>query len=142
MDSHQRAPLSDIKVHVKMILSALWVSLMCCYVYGDFIGLYKPGKLQGLLEGMMPLGPITQGVLLAIAIVMAIPSLMVFLALVLKPALNRRLNIVFGVIYTVIMLLTMRPGAWTFYIFLGVVEVMLTALIVWHAWTWSREQPA
>jgi uncharacterized protein DUF6326 len=91
---------------------------------------------------MMPLGPITQGVLLAIAIVMAIPSLMVFLSLVLKPALNRRLNIVFGVIYTVIMLLTMRPGAWAFYIFLGVVEVMLTVLIVWHAWTWSREQPA
>jgi hypothetical protein len=27
------------------------------------------------------------------------------------------------------------PGAWVFYIFLGSVDVVLTALIVWYAWT-------
>jgi hypothetical protein len=59
---------------------------------------------------------------------MAVPSLMVFLSLALKPNPNRWVNIILGVIYTVIMLITM-PGAWAFYIFLGVVEVVLTALI-------------
>jgi hypothetical protein len=33
------------------------------------------------------------------------------------------------------MLITMK-GAWLFYQFLGVVEVALTMLIVWHAWNW------
>lgn len=129
----------DIKVHVRIKLSALWVSVMFCYIYGDFFGLYKPGKLQGLIEGRMPLGPTTQGVLVGTSIVMAIPSVMVFLSLVLKPAPNRRANIVFGVLYTAIMLIAMR-GAWAFYIFLGVVEVVLTALIVWYAWNWPKQE--
>jgi hypothetical protein len=69
---------------------------------------------------------------------MAIPSVMVFLSLALKPNPNRWVNLILGVIYTVIMLITM-PGAWAFYIFLGVVEVALTALIVWYAWNWPRQ---
>jgi len=142
MDSMKKAAtvLDDIRIHVKMKLSALWVSVMLCYIYGDYFGLYEPGKLQGMLEGKMgPLGPTTQGVLLGTAILMAIPAVMVFLSLVLRAKLNRWVNIILGVIFTVIMLITM-PGAWAFYIFLGVVEVVLTALIVWYAWNWPRQE--
>ena len=143
MESMKKATtiLDDIKIHVKMKLSALWVSVMFCYIYGDFFGLYKPGKLQGLLEGRMPLGPTTQGVLLGTSIVMAIPSVMAFLSLVLKPVPNRWVNIILGVAYTAIMLVTM-PGAWAFYILLGVVEVVLTGSIVWYAWHWPRQDSA
>ena len=70
---------------------------------------------------------------------MAIPSTMVFLSLVLKPDANRWVNIILGVIFTVIMLITM-PGAWAFYIFLGIVEVVLTAMIVWYAWNWPKHE--
>jgi hypothetical protein len=38
--------LDDIKIHVKLKLSALWASVMFCYIYGDYFELYKPGKLQ------------------------------------------------------------------------------------------------
>lgn len=135
------AELDDIRIHVKFKLTALWTTLMFCYIYGDYFGLYKPGKLQRMLDGRMgPLGPTTQGVLLGTAILMAIPALMVFLSLALKPSPNRWLNIILGVIYTVIMLITM-PGAWAFYILLGVVEVVLTSIIVWYAWTWPSRQP-
>lgn len=134
--------LDDVKVHVKIKLSALWASLVLCYIYGDYFGLYEPGKLQGMLEGRMgPLGPTTQGVLLGTAILMAIPSAMVFLSLALKPGANRWANIILGAIFTVIMLITM-PGAWAFYIFLGIVEVALTALIVWYAWNWPKQVTA
>ena len=132
--------LDDMKIHVKLKLSILWVSLMFCYVYGDYFGLYKPGKLQAMLEGKMgSLGPTTQGVLLGTAVLMAIPSLMVFLSIVLSPGINRWTNMIFGVIYTVIMLITM-PGAWAFYIFFGIIEVALTVLIVWYAWTWPGQE--
>jgi hypothetical protein len=142
MDSIRKTStvLDDVKIHVKMKISGLWVSLMFCYIYGDYFGLYKPKKLQGMLEGKMgPLGPTTQGVLLGTAVLMAIPSVMVFVSLVLKPNVNRWVNIVLGVIYTVIMLITM-PGAWAFYVFLGVVEVALTVLIVWYAWNWPKHE--
>jgi len=120
-------------------LAGLWTSLMLCYIYGDYFGLYKPGKLEGMLEGQMgPLGEITQGVLLGTSVLMAIPAVMVFLSLTLAPAANRWANIVLGLIYTVIMVITI-PGSWAFYVFLGVVEVILSLLIVWTAWKWPRQ---
>lgn len=132
--------LDDLKIHVKFKLSALWASVMFCYVYGDYFGLYQPGKLRGMLDGRMgPLGPTTQGVLVGTSILMAIPALMVFLSLVLKPNLNRWLNIILGAIFTAIMLITM-PGSWAFYVFLGIVEVALTASIVRYAWNWPRQE--
>ena len=132
--------LDDVKIHVKMKISALWASVMFCYIYGDYFGLFKPGALQGMLEGKMePLGPTTQRVLVGASVMMAIPSLMVFLSLALRPNPNRWANIILGATYTVIMLVTM-PGAWAFYIFLGVVEVVLTSLIVWYAWNWPKQE--
>ena len=122
-----------------MKLSALWVSVMFCYIYADYFGLYVPGKLQRMLEGRMgPLGPTTEGVLLGTSVLMAIPSVMVFLSLALKPRPNRWLNIVFGVIYTVIILITM--WGWRFYIFYGIVEITLTGSVVCYAWKWPRQE--
>ena len=130
--------LDDLKVHVKLKLSALWAALMFCYVYGDYFGLYVPGKLQGMLEGNGPIGPVSQATLVATSILLAIPGVMVFLSLVLPPRFNRWLNIVLGVFYIAIVLVTM-PGAWDFYILLGCIEIVLTALIVRYAWRWPRQ---
>jgi hypothetical protein len=47
------------------------------------------------------------------------------------------LNVIFGVVYTLIILLTI-PGEWVFYVFFGVVEMVLTSFIVWYAWTWPK----
>lgn len=143
MDPTQKAAtgLSDATIHVKLKISALWAAVMFCYIYGDIFNLFKPGKLEALIAGRTPIGPTTQGILLGFAIFMSIPSVMVFLTLVLKPAVSRWSNIALGSVFTVIMLMTM-PGAWLFYIYLGVVEVVLTGLIVWHAWTWPRPQAA
>ena len=141
MDSIKKAgtALDDMKIHVKLKMSALWASVMFCYIYADYFGLYVPGALQRMLEGKMgPIGPTTQGVLLGTSVMMAIPSIMVFLSLALKPNLNRWLNIVLGAVYTVIILITMWD--WAFYIFFGVVEVILTALVVRYAWKWPKQE--
>jgi len=130
--------LEDIKVHVKFKMSALWASVMFCYIYADYFGLFIPGKLQRMLKGLGPIGPTTQGSLLGASLVLAIPSVMIFLSVALKPNLNRRLNIIFGVIYTVIILITM--WVWAFYIFYGIIEVVLTGLVVWYAWNWPVQK--
>lgn len=132
------AALEDVKVPVKLKLSALWASLMFCYIYGDYFGLFQPGNLQDMLQGKMgPLGPTTQGVLLGTSVLMAIPSLMVFLALALPAAFNRWANVVLGLAYAAIIVISM-PGAWVFYQFLGVIEAVLSLLIAWQAWRWPR----
>jgi len=132
--------LDDIKIHVKIKLSALWAAVLFCAIYGDIFRLFQHGELQGMLEGKMWSLPVTQGLLLGTSIIMAFPSVMVFLSLALKPNLNRWLNIICGVFYTALMIFTMtNPGAWAYYLFLGIVEVALTVLIVWYAWNWPRQ---
>jgi hypothetical protein len=128
----------DMRVHVRLKLFALWSSVMFFYIYGDYFELYEPGSLQHMIAGRMPFAAISQGVLLGMAGVMIVPSLMPFLSLVLPVRLNRWLNIIFGLIYSLIMIVAFKSG-WYFYILFGVIEITLTLLIVWYAWTWPKE---
>ncbi len=141
MPANRTAPaLDDIRIHVRFKLAALWSSLIFCYLYGDYFELYRPGKLQGMLAGKMFSGDVTQAILLAMAALMAVPSLMVFLSLALPPRPTRWLNILCGALYTLIMVAAIRT-AWHFYIVLGLVEITLTTLITWYAWTWPKQNP-
>jgi len=136
-----RNSFEDIKVHAKIKLSALWISLMLCYIYGDIFSLFVPSRLKGLMDGHMGVGATTPYKLLAAAILMTVPALMVFLSLVLKPKTNRIVNIIAGGIYTIIMVLVVLISIdpwWIFYIYLGVVEIIITLLIIWQAYKWPR----
>ena len=136
-ESAKRPPgLDDLKINVKIKLSALWASVMFCYIYADYFGLYRPGKLQAILDGQFFGIPTTQTVLLGASLMLAIPSLMIFLSVTLPPVFNRWLNIIAGAIYTAIILKTM--WSWAFYIFYGVIEISLTSLVVWYAWRWPK----
>jgi len=134
--------LEDVKINVKIKLSALWVTVMLCYAYGDILGFMKPGALEHYIKGIGATGaPMTQLTLLAIAIAMAIPSVMVFLSLTLKTKANRWANIILGIFYTCFVALVnfgLEPSY--YFMFLSIVEVVLTALIVWYAWKWPKQE--
>ena len=138
MEARNAVAFEDIKVHVRFKLFALWCSVMFFYIYGDYFELYQPGKLQEIIAGRMPFGAISQGALLGMSAFMIIPSLMPFLSLVLPAGVNRWLNIVFGAIYSVIMILVIR-GGWHYYVVYGLIEIVLTMLILWYAWTWPKQ---
>ncbi|MFZ2782857.1 MAG: DUF6326 family protein [Sediminibacterium sp.] len=129
----------DFKINVKLVLSALWASVMFLYIYGDYFELYVPQKVEGLLNGQNLLN--TPYKLLFATIVLAIPSLMIFLSLILKPKWNRVLNISIGVFLT---LFTLLVGAssfteWRiFYVMLALLESIITSIIVWKAWHWPK----
>ena len=134
----ERPIFEDFKVPVKLRISALWAAAMFCYVYADFFMLHEPGRLAHMNEGILaPFGPATPAMMLGVSVMMVIPSVMVFLSLVLPPSANRWLNMVLGAAYTIIIILTMI-GAPLFYLFFGAVEVALTSTIVWYGWTWPR----
>ena len=131
----------DIKVNIKIKLSALWTSVTLCYLYGDYFELYVPQKTQGLVNGVNMLDSPMK--LFAASILLAIPAFMVFLSIILKSAINRRLNIATGIFYTAIMVLiaftSLTPWR-TFYVFLALVESCITALIVSYAWKWPKSK--
>lgn len=131
--------LEDIRVPVRYKLAALWTSVMFCYVYGDYFELYVPGKLQDMLNGKMALGAVTQGMLVGTAVLMVVPSLMIFLSLALPATVSRWLNVGAGLFYAAIMLLILFNGAWVFYMLFAAIEVILMLLAVWYAWRWPRQ---
>lgn len=134
--------LQDFTVNVKYRLSGLWITVMLCYIYGDIFSLFVPGRIRDIINGNWGFGTTTPLKLLIASIMMAIPAAMIFLSLVLKPKINRWINIIFGTIYTVIMILTILDSInpwWVFYIFLGVVELVITSIIVWQAWNWPTQ---
>ena len=133
--------LENAKVNIKIKLAALWASATFCYLYGDYYELYTPGKINSLITGENILdSPIK---LLIASIVMAIPSIMVGASIILKPKINRILNIVFGTLFTLIMLFIgfNSMTKWgVFYVFLAFLESIITVSIVWYALKWHKEK--
>lgn len=142
MTSDKKNTLEDFRISVKIKLSALWTTVMFCYVYGDFFLLFVPGHIKDLMEGKSGAGNTTPLSLLSYGILMTLPILMIILSLVLKPVANRRLNIIFGILFTLIMALIAVTSIdkWLLnYVYFACVEIVLTSLVVWLAWKWPRE---
>ena|SRR6266542_4030771 len=132
--------LEDVKISVKIKLSALWAAMMLLYIYADIFSLFRPGQIEKMTKGLMGPYPVTQGSLLVASILMIIPAVMVFLSVTLKPKVNRWVNIILGVLYTVVNIGNLIGETWAYYIFFGVVEIAFIALIVWYAWKWPKQE--
>jgi uncharacterized protein DUF6326 len=132
--------MEEVKINVKMKLSALWVAMMLLYIYADILSLFRPGQIEEMREGLMGPFPVTQASLLVASLLMIIPAVMVFLSLTLKPKVARWANIAAGILYTVVNSSNLIGETWAYYLFFGIVEIVLTLLIVWYAWTWANPE--
>jgi cbb3-type cytochrome oxidase subunit 3 len=129
-----------LRNNVQMKISALWVALMLLYIYADILYMYRPGQVEEMIAGRMGPFPATQTSLLAASILVAIPAVMVFLSLTLKPTVGRWANIILGVLYTAVNIGNLIGETWTFYILFGIVEIALTLLLVAYAWKWRSAE--
>ena len=132
--------MKDFEINIKLKLAALWTAATFCYLYGDYFELYTPDKVESLISGENVLNsPVA---IFIASLIMVIPLLMIVASLLLKPKSNKWLNIIFGAIFTIMQTLvafgSITPW-YSFYVFLGIVEAILTAVIVWNAYKWPRE---
>jgi hypothetical protein len=131
--------LEDFKVNVKIKLAALWTSVMFCYIYEDYFELYVPKKLERIISGDGLLN--TPMKLFFASFVLIIPALMIFLSILLIPKLSRLLNMIFGALYTALMLwiASNYSDKWlTFAVSFAIIESIITSIIVWYAWKWPK----
>ena len=136
MTAETKLELSNVNVRIK--ISALWTSMLFVFIYVDHYSLFRADIRADIEAGKMSGFTINQLFLLIVTAYVAIPALMVFLSLILRPGVNRVANIVLGVIYA----LTIVAGAigeWNYYVLGSAVEVMSLAAIVYYAWTWPKE---
>jgi hypothetical protein len=115
--------------------------MLFLFAYGDIFGYLKPGQIQDVMGGEIGGFAIAQGFLLAISIYITIASLMVFLTLVLKPAISRWTNIVLAALY-IVSIAASVVGEWAYFWFLSAAESALLVLVIWYAWTWPASEPA
>ena len=130
--------LEPCNVNARIKISALWASMLSVFVYVDLFSLYRRDVRADLEVGKISGFTINHAFLLGTTVYVVIPSLMVFVALILRPRADRIANIVLGVAYA----LTISAGAvgeWSYYILGSAIEVALTAAIVYYAWTWPNE---
>ena len=130
--------LEDIPVNVKLKLATLWASFTFLYIYIDYFALYMPGKLDGILNGIVFKFEITPGFLMTALASVSIPALMIFLSVTLPARLNRLINIILASVYVPYSLFNLVGEAWIHMVFGAAVEVILLCLIIRYAWKWPR----
>ena len=129
--------VEDIKVNLKLKLSALWTGFMFLYIYVDYFHLYMPGSINDIIAGKVFVFDISYVFLMLAMIFVAIPALMIFLSVALPDKANRWTNIIIAVMYIPYMLFNLAGDAWVHMYFAAVIEVVLLCLIIRYAWKWS-----
>lgn len=127
----------DSWINPRFKIASLWASMMFVFAYVDLFSLYRADVRADLEVGKMSAFTIGQGFLLGVTLYIALPSLMVFLSLVLPVRITRIASIALAVIYG----LTIVGGAvgeWNYYILGSAIEVALLAGIAYYAWTWPK----
>ena len=135
MSAETRFEPSHVSVRIK--ISALWSSMLFVFAYVDLFSLYRPDFRAGLEAGRIGGFTINQPFLLGTTVYIVIPSLMVFLALVLPRRVDRIANIALGFLYA-LTIIAGAIGEWNYYILGSAVEVALLAAVVYYAWTFRQ----
>ncbi len=137
-------PLTNYRINIKIKLAVLWTALMFLYIYADYFRLMTPEKLEKMMKLQTPMGPTSPGLLVIFSVILIIPTLMIFLSILLKPQINKWLNIVIATLYAGISILIIVSGfdnEWqTFFVLFNFVEILVFAIIISQAWKWPRTE--
>jgi hypothetical protein len=129
---------------VKIKLSALWAARMLSGLQGDSTRLHDPVALKELIAETSAVS-VTNELLLAMSIIFAIPILMSFFSLTLEDKVNRWANRSIGIFFAAfdLIFLGLALFLWPFSAyetFWSIVYLVFTALVVWYAWTWPKQE--
>ena len=127
----------DSWINPRIKIAALWASTMFLFGYVDLFGMFRADVRADIEAGKMFVFSIGQASLLGVTLYVALPSLMVFLSLVLPVRVTRVANMALAVIYG-LTIAGSAVGEWNYYILGSAIEAALLAGIVYYAWTWPK----
>jgi hypothetical protein len=131
-----------IMVDVRIILSALWAARMLSGLQGDVVRFMGLGVLEEMIARTGSWEPVTNELLLVMSIIFVVPIFMSFMSLTLKDKANRWANRSIGIFFVafdlIFLILFWEPPAYE--IFWSIVYLVFTALIVWYAWKWPKQE--
>jgi len=134
----------DTQVDVKLVLCALWIAMLFVFAYVDIFASLRADVLKAALDGKVATTGFTinQVFLIFTLIYILLPALMVVLSLLLKPRVNRIINIVVSVLYIITIIGAAIGETWVYYFLGSAIEVILLVAIARTAWKWPPPQIA
>lgn len=132
----------DTPVEVKLVLSALWITMLFVFAYVDIFGFYRADVLEAALDGKVATTDfsVDQAFLMVTLGYVAVPILMVVLSLFLRPRLNRTINIVVSAVYALTIVASAIGDEWAYYLIGSGIEIVILVVIARTAWTWPPPQ--
>jgi phage shock protein PspC (stress-responsive transcriptional regulator) len=133
--------LDNPTIPVQIKLAAAWTSFTFLYAYVDILNFYKPGVLDGILDGLVWRFDISATLLTIFLVSVSIPAVMVILSLTLPARVNRAANLVVAALLIPYSAFNAAGATWEWAAFYGIsigIEVLLLAFILRSARTWPR----
>ena len=130
--------LDNPPVSVQAKIAAAWTSFMFLYIYVDLFNLYKPGVVDGILNGLIWRFDISSTLLTIFLVSVSIPALMVVLSMTLPARVNRATNLVVASLLIPYSAFNAAGATWEWAFFYGLsigIEVLILAFILRSAWT-------
>jgi hypothetical protein len=134
-------PVDNPPVSVQAKLAAAWTSFMFLYIYVDILNFYKPGVVDGILNGLIWRFDISSTLLTIFLVSVSIPALMVVLSISLPARVNRTTNLVVASLLIPYSIFNAAGATWEWAAFYGIsigIEVLLLVFILRSAWAWTR----
>ena len=133
-ENKQKPEYVDIKYPTRTVLIGLWITLMLLYIYCDIFSFFKPNHINEIIEGFMGPFPINQISLVVASFMMALPALMIMANLFIKLVAIKWINIIAGIVYTLVNIGNIIGEKWAYYLIYGIIEIIITILIIikWH----------
>jgi uncharacterized protein DUF6326 len=128
---------APFEVNIRVKISALWTAMLFVFAYVDIFSLYRPDFRADVEAGVVGGFTVNQTFLLATTIYVVIPSLMIFGSLVLRPRINRLVNISLSIIYA-LTIIAGAVGEWNYYLLGSAIEVVLLVAVFHYARSWPK----
>jgi len=143
MTNRTKSPnlLGNPPIPVQAKIAAAWTSFMFLYIYVDVFNFYKPGVVDGILNGLIWRFDISSTLLTVFLVSVSIPALMVMFSMALPTRVNRATNLVVASLLIPYSIFNSAGATWEWAFFYGLsigIEVLLLAFILRSAWTWPR----
>lgn len=132
----------DTRIDVKLVLSALWTTMVLVFAYVDIFGFYRADVLDAALDGRIATTAleVDQTFLIATLGYILIPTLMVTLSLVLRPRVNRIVTMTVALAYVLAIIVSCVGETWSYYLAGSAVEILLLIAIIRTASTWPTSE--
>jgi hypothetical protein len=132
--------MEETRIDIKIRLAAAWAALIAFYIYADFLSLYRPGQLDEIRGGVMGPFDVSQATLLVASVIVMIPAAMIVLSLLLPAGVNRSLNLVLAIVYTLVNISNLVGENWAYYYLFGIAEIAITVHIFFTSWRWRTQE--